>query len=395
VAKVGDDFEKKVIAQQAGQVKFAFLQPGNPYRKYYEQRIRDLREGRDESKPAMPQALLDFKKQEDEKKKRRDERKMLSDGLVKEYPPPPALLYELDRPYITAVDDDIIKITAQYVARNGGKFLQGLSQREGRNPQFDFLKPEHDLYAYFEALVHAYQKVLLPPDEELEKIKLFASSKEAILERITNRFMYMQQEDRKRADKAKEELELTTAMNRIDWQNFIIVDTLDFPADESVPLALPIDPKTGKTLITGAPVPLAADDAVISHDPTAGDVPDTVIEEEVIMEDESIPITAPPTGVPIRTDYVRQRKTMISEPELKSPITGEMVPESKFAEHMRVVLIDPKWKEQSEKVLRRAKESGSALAFDITSNLADFVKQRIELFGGDDAEDPAAKRAKQ
>ena len=69
VAKMGDDFEKKVSVQQAGQPKFAFLNAGNPYRKYYELRIQELREGRESSKPAMPQALQDLKAAEEEKGK--------------------------------------------------------------------------------------------------------------------------------------------------------------------------------------------------------------------------------------------------------------------------------------------------------------------------------------
>ena len=46
VAKVGDDFEKKVSNQQGGQAKFAFLNSSNPYRKYYDLRVRELREGK-------------------------------------------------------------------------------------------------------------------------------------------------------------------------------------------------------------------------------------------------------------------------------------------------------------------------------------------------------------
>ncbi len=36
---------------------------------------------------------------------------------------------------LTAVDLDIIKLTAQFVARNGKAFLVGLSSREHTNPQ--------------------------------------------------------------------------------------------------------------------------------------------------------------------------------------------------------------------------------------------------------------------
>ena len=41
---------------------------------------------------------------------------------------------------LTPTDLDIIKVTAQFVARNGIPFLKALSEREQANPQFDFLK---------------------------------------------------------------------------------------------------------------------------------------------------------------------------------------------------------------------------------------------------------------
>ena len=49
--------------------------------------------------------------------------------------------YTVQHPFLAPLDMDIIKLTAQFVARNGQKFLVGLTQREARNPQFDFLKP--------------------------------------------------------------------------------------------------------------------------------------------------------------------------------------------------------------------------------------------------------------
>ena len=36
---------------------------------------------------------------------------------------------------LTALDLDVIKLTAQFVARNGRAFLTGLAQREAANPQ--------------------------------------------------------------------------------------------------------------------------------------------------------------------------------------------------------------------------------------------------------------------
>jgi hypothetical protein len=40
---------------------------------------------------------------------------------------------------LTALDLDIIKLTAQFVARNGVAFLTGLTQREANNPQVCYI----------------------------------------------------------------------------------------------------------------------------------------------------------------------------------------------------------------------------------------------------------------
>lgn len=54
---------------------------------------------------------------------------------------------------------DIVKLTAQFVARNGRAFLTQLMNREQRNFQFDFLRPQHSLFQYFTKLLEQYTKV--------------------------------------------------------------------------------------------------------------------------------------------------------------------------------------------------------------------------------------------
>ena len=66
---------------------------------------------------------------------------------------------------------DIIKLTALFTARRGRPFLAALSAREGRNYQFDFLRPTHSLFGYFNRLVEQYSKVLLPSKEMLAQLK--------------------------------------------------------------------------------------------------------------------------------------------------------------------------------------------------------------------------------
>lgn len=73
--------------------------------------------------------------------------------------PPPEFEFIADPPSISAFDLDVVKLTAQFVARNGRQFLTQLMQKEQRNYQFDFLRPQHSLFNYFTKLVEQYTKV--------------------------------------------------------------------------------------------------------------------------------------------------------------------------------------------------------------------------------------------
>jgi splicing factor 3A subunit 1 len=64
-----------------------------------------------------------------------------------------------------------MKLTALFTARQGHSFLANLSVKEGRNYQFDFLKPTHSLFGYFNRLIEQYTKVLMPTQETLDKLK--------------------------------------------------------------------------------------------------------------------------------------------------------------------------------------------------------------------------------
>jgi splicing factor 3A subunit 1 len=64
-----------------------------------------------------------------------------------------------------------MKLTAQFTARRGHSFLAALSVREGRNYQFDFLRPNHSLFGCFNGLVEQYTRVLQPNADTLAKLK--------------------------------------------------------------------------------------------------------------------------------------------------------------------------------------------------------------------------------
>lgn len=64
-----------------------------------------------------------------------------------------------------------------------------------------------------------------------------------------------------------------------------------------------------------------------------------------------------------------------------SPITGELVPIQDMAEHMRVSLIDPRWKEQREAMLSKIRDTTRADDDEITRNLVGLAKTRPDIFG--------------
>ena len=84
---------------------------------------------------------------------------------------------------MTAQDLDTIKLTAQFVARNGRSFLQSLTQREHRSPQFEFLKPMHILFPFFQQLVDAYSRVLIPPRTLADKLASAENAPAMVLNR--------------------------------------------------------------------------------------------------------------------------------------------------------------------------------------------------------------------
>lgn len=45
VAKNGPEFEQRVLADQSNTQKFSFLLPGNPYRAYYDAKVKEYQTG--------------------------------------------------------------------------------------------------------------------------------------------------------------------------------------------------------------------------------------------------------------------------------------------------------------------------------------------------------------
>ena len=169
-------FEVKLRESRRTDPAFSFLNPADPYHAYYRHRMEQ----------AMRGEILDGLPADVDGKIGETEEGTVSEDYGK---PPPASEFILKMPNISAVDlyaldyvfspfhtdacifSDIMKLTALFTARQGHSFLATLSVKEGRNYQFDFLKPTHSLFGYFNRLIDQYTKVLMPTPETLQRLK--------------------------------------------------------------------------------------------------------------------------------------------------------------------------------------------------------------------------------
>jgi splicing factor 3A subunit 1 len=169
-------FEDKIRENQRNDPKFSFLNPADPYHAYYRNRMQKVVSGED----------LDTAAPTDDAAK--PEEKLVEREAVDVGKEPPAPEFLLDLPNMSGIDlcvhtvcltynpliwgcRDIMKLTALFTARRGRAFLATLSLKEGRNYQFDFLRPTHSLFVYFNRLVEQYAKVISPDKAMLEQLK--------------------------------------------------------------------------------------------------------------------------------------------------------------------------------------------------------------------------------
>lgn len=161
--------------------------------------------------------------------------------------PPPPEEWVIEPPYISPLDIDIIKLSAQFIARNGKPFQFGLFNREAKNPQFGFLQENHPLHSYFRQLVESYSRVILPPKDIIENLEKMIHSKTMILDRIMKKVRWekaqIKTEEQKKAEEEKERV----LMASIDWHDFVVVETIDFDDDEKLPAPLADPTKLTKT----------------------------------------------------------------------------------------------------------------------------------------------------
>ncbi|XP_057455152.1 probable splicing factor 3A subunit 1 [Lotus japonicus] len=418
VAKNGPEFEKRIIANNTGNAKFNFLNASDPYHAYYQHRLAEFRSqnqssaqesGDDsvvpESTPSAPapdgNGVVEAAEKPDISAQFRPVRKVLE--------PPEAEQYTVRLPEgITGEELDIIKLTAQFVARNGKSFLTGLTSREVNNAQFHFLKPTHSMFTFFTSLADAYSKVLMPQKGLTEKLRKSVPDMTTILERCVNRLEWERSQEQAR-QKAEDEIEQERIqMAMIDWHDFVVVETIDFADDEDEELPAPM---TLEEVIRRSKVSSAMDEDFVEP---GKDMEIDMDEEETRLVEEGmraasledngdgkkneIKVTEDPEP-PMRIvkNWKRPEDRVPAERDptkfVVSPITGELIPISEMSEHIRISLIDPKYKEQKERMFAKIRETTLAQDDEISRNIVGLARTRPDIFGTTEEEVSNAVKA--
>nr|CAG8507449.1 15628_t:CDS:10 [Entrophospora candida] len=358
VARNGIQFEERIRENEKHNTKFSFLNPNDPYHAYYQYKITETKEGKTPKKPDLKESKVEVKDQAPPPK-----------APPKE---PPPFEFTTDMPAISAQDLDILKLTAQFVARNGRQFMTALSQREQRNYQFDFLRPNHSLFNYFTKLVEQYTKVLIPPKNLNEKLKTNVVNKYQILDRV-----------------------MQPAYASIDWHDFVIVETVEFTeADETIDLPPPMSIMELENM-TLAQKKMASVAMIESQD-------DKVDEQDASMEEESQEVDQPaliteikpietPGPMKIIKDYVPKayalKNSTTEKPTQICPRCNQAIPVDEMDDHVRIELLDPKWKEQKMAAEAKKKESNLLQeGTDVAKNLKVFSGYRSDIFGTEETE---------
>lgn len=241
VARGGLGIEQRLRENHSGNPKFSFVtSQSDAYNPYYEWRKAEYKAGRGTALAAgrADAAALAAAKLAEQNKEPQGP------------PKPPDFEFSARMPRMNQKDLEILRVTALFVARNGRQFQTQLMQRETKNPQFQFLIPNHTFHNFFQHMVDQYAIILKESgmggdgskaqEQRIEQLRRNVEDRFHILERAKQRAEYAvwQEQERQKQEAAEEKKKDDFA--RIDWNDFVVVETIDFTeADANITLPPP------------------------------------------------------------------------------------------------------------------------------------------------------------
>ncbi|MCJ1323273.1 SF3a splicing factor complex subunit [Xylographa vitiligo] len=433
VARNGAVFEDRIREKERLNAKFSFLSVNDAYNPYYAWRLNEVREGRG---TAVSAGRLG------------EHAVTLEPEKPKGPAPPPEFYFSARMPNMNAQDLEVVRLTALFVAKNGRSFMTALSQKEARNYQFDFLRPQHSLYQFFSRLVDQYTELLQAPTVEggkaqktrIKELDDNVKDRFHVLGRAKQRAEWVKFQEQQKQQKEEEEQKEQLEYAQIDWHDFVVVETVLFnEADDQAGLPPPTnlnDLQTAsleqKAAMSLQPHSMRIEEAMPSDEEAYYNPYGHQQQSQYPMQPPPIPLhnsynsllpqsveySQPPpsylsaddeearavaerseareraqaaqaaakggAGQPmrIRNDYVpraqakRQSAAMAICPNCKQQILVD-----EMEQHMKIELLDPRWKEQRMKSDARQATTNLSTS-DVAANLKRLASQRSDVFDG-------------
>ncbi|POY73249.1 hypothetical protein BMF94_3583 [Rhodotorula taiwanensis] len=389
--------EEKFRQREKTDSRFAFMNDSDPYHAYYADRLAAFKAGEQLEQKAEEKEGGDGKAAED-------------DGRPTE---PPALDFLVeDPPKINAVDLDILRLTALFTARSGRKFTSDLAARESRNYQFDFLRPSHSLFGYFNRLVEQYTKILVPSKEFLGRVERragagadstngdrVAQGRREVMKDAQERVEWEKWESSRRKEEEDKAEAERIAFAEIDWQDFQVASTIEFTENDEAGIAeLPppmslaevenmsiAQKKMAQMIMEGNGTAANGDGSdegemdMEDEDEDASAAGQPIVEhrKEDVVEIQTADSSAP---VKIRKDYVRTKKTKPAQ--AFTTFEGQQIPVDEFGKHIRYETLDPRWKEEKRQAdLNRAASAVMPGGTDVSASIRAIAAHRPDIFG--------------
>eukprot|EP00178_Gracilaria_changii_P015035 TRINITY_DN421_c0_g3_i1.p1 TRINITY_DN421_c0_g3~~TRINITY_DN421_c0_g3_i1.p1 ORF type:complete len:634 (-),score=146.55 TRINITY_DN421_c0_g3_i1:759-2660(-) len=395
-------FENMVLQKNGQEPRFAFLHAFNPYHAYYRKRIEHHRSAKKAAAAAAPQKepvqehrsksaeppknTLEASDEATEKSTSKAttagtavvsflkaERAKQRAARPEPREPPPDDVFTLVsvNPAPSALALDVMKLTAQYVAKSDSQFLSALGRKESRNSLFDFLKPMHPHNLVFQRLVDAYKAILSSGEQKkqiVESLKKQAKSTENVMEDVWYIHNWECQKAEREYEAVLDESE-KIKVAQIDWYDFVVLETIEFgPDDTNLPAPVADTRQLPKILAAARE---AEEERLKNQRVVDMDIDNvTVTAKNVRVETVNVLSDIPADRIR-RNEAVNKRESEdnVNEATVELP-SGTRVPLSKVQESMRVELINPAYKNEKARAAEKNRLRNLADGDEVARNLA-------------------------
>lgn len=345
---------------------------------------------------------------------------------------------------INQQQDDLIKITAQFIAKNGQGLLNIIQKREINNKAYDFLKPTNQLFPYFNDILKSYTNCLFIKSELKSKLETYSNmnsmlwSKEelvkesfkkrldcnlsryccennnVVLIKAKERYFINKKENEMKERLKKLEEEEKALMMKINWGDFIVVEVVDFEdITNTIELAdvdvnanvnanetngingikddirinatntntnfINVNNNNNKLIKSHIPVESYSINKInnegLNKEPNNDNL--NIIQKLAQNKEDNIHIIK---NYDLISKQIKQQQRINDQTLLKCVFCNRNIPESEYDDHLKIELLDPKWKELKNEINKRKEERTLNDNSSMIKYLKEFTTQRPDLF---------------